>query len=87
MYFANAMRQGSTGNSPTIVMAGIVVNDQRLTRTQVEFAAIFKNLGDVASGTLRELKSADLLAGTGAGFTGGAALTRWSGRAARSPCG
>lgn len=66
VYFAYVDETGIDGTSPLIVMAGIVVNDERLNRTQAEFTAIFENLGEMTVGTLRELKSSDMLAGSGA---------------------
>ena len=65
MYFAYADETGIDGISPVVVMAAVVVNSERLTRTQEEFDGIFKNLGDIATGTLKELKSKDLVAGKG----------------------
>lgn len=65
MYFAYVDETGIDGKSPVLVMVGIVVNDERLGRTQEEFASIFANLGASVTGTLRELKSADLLVGKG----------------------
>ncbi len=66
MYFAYVDETGIDGVSPLMVMVGVVVNDERLNRTQGEFAAIFENLGEMVTGTLKELKSSDMLAGSGA---------------------
>ncbi len=66
MYFAYVDETGIDGVSPLMVMVGIVVNDERLNGTQGEFAAIFENRGELVTGTLEELKSSDMLAGTGA---------------------
>ena len=63
MYFAYVDETGTDGASPLMVMIGVVVNDERLNRTQDEFAGIFSQLDDVATGTLKELKSKDLFAG------------------------
>jgi len=65
--FAYVDETGIDGVSPLMVMVGIVVNDERLNRTQGEFAAIFENLGELVSGTLKELKYSDMLAGAGLG--------------------
>lgn len=65
MYFAYIDETGIDGKSPLVVMTGILVNDERLTRTQGEFSAIFSNLGDLVTGNLKELKAADLFAGKG----------------------
>ena len=66
VYFAYVDETGIDGVSPLMVMVGVVVNDERLNRTQGEFAAIFENLGEMVTGTLKELKSSDMLAGSGA---------------------
>ena len=65
VYFAYVDETGTDGSSPLTVMVGIVVNGERLGRTQLELGAILDNLGGVASGYLGELKSKNLLAGTG----------------------
>jgi len=66
VYFAYVDETGIDGVSPLMVMVGVVVNDERLNRTQGDFAAIFENLGELVIGTLKELKSSDMLAGSGA---------------------
>jgi hypothetical protein len=66
VYFAYVDETGTDGSSPVLAMAGIVVNGERLGRTQTELDAILKNLEGVATGYLGELKSRHLLAGTGA---------------------
>jgi hypothetical protein len=65
MYFAYADETGIDGDCPVVVMAAIVVNSERLTRTQEEFAGIFEHLGSSGTGNLKELKSKDLFAGRG----------------------
>jgi len=64
VYFSYVDETGIDGVSPLMVMVGIVVNDERLDRTQGEFAVISENLGELVSGTL---KSSDMLAGSGPG--------------------
>lgn len=66
MYFAYVDETGTDGSSPLVVMVGIVANGERLGRTQAEIDAILANLGEVAIGYMSELKSKNLLAGTGA---------------------
>jgi len=63
VYFSYVDETGIDGVNPLMVMVGIVVNDERLNRTQGEFAAIFENLGELVTGTL---KSSDMFAGSGA---------------------
>lgn len=65
MFFAYVDETGIDGQSPATVMAGIVVNAERLNRTQVELAKIFDVLESSASGAFKELKSSDLLRGKG----------------------
>lgn len=66
MYFAYVDETGTDGESPVMVMAGIVADSGRVGRTQTELEAILSNLGEMANGYMRELKSRHLLAGTGA---------------------
>jgi hypothetical protein len=54
---------GTDGNSPAIVMAGIIADGNRLRRTQLEFAQAFDQLGDIADKAIRELKASDLYGG------------------------
>lgn len=56
---------GTDGNSLVIVMAGIIVDSQRLQRTRTDFAETFAELGEVAIRELRELKSNELYRGRG----------------------
>jgi hypothetical protein len=48
-----------------MVMVGIVVNGERLARTQDDLSGIFSTLGGITTGYLKELKSKTLLSGTG----------------------
>jgi hypothetical protein len=57
---------GFDGESPVLVMVGIIADSQRLHRTRTDFADTFAKLGDVTAGRLRELKSRDLYRGLGA---------------------
>lgn len=55
---------GIDGKAPVVVMVGVVANSSRLARTQEEFAGIFADLQERAA-NLREIKSVELLKGTG----------------------
>lgn len=66
MYFAYVDETGIDGESPVMVMAGIVADSGRVGRTRAELEGILGNLGEVASGYMSELKSRHLFAGTGA---------------------
>jgi hypothetical protein len=57
---------GTDGESPVVVMVGIIADSQRLRRTQVEFASAFKRLGDLPKRTIQELKSTNVYRGRGA---------------------
>lgn len=65
MYFAYVDETGTDRPSPALVMVGVVVNAERLTRTQDELSAIFSTLGGLTEGHLRELKSKTLFSGSG----------------------
>lgn len=65
VYFTYVDETGIDGLSPLIVMTGIVVNSERLTRTQDELASIFTTLEEIVPGNLKELKSSQMLAKTG----------------------
>lgn len=56
---------GTDGESPAVVMVGLIADSARLHRTQTEFAEAFDQLGDATVRELRELKAADLYAGNG----------------------
>lgn len=56
---------GTDGQSPVLVMVGVIADSQRLHRTRTDFADTFDRLGGVALRDLRELKSKELYRGTG----------------------
>lgn len=56
---------GTDGQSPVVIMVGIVADCQRLRRTQVEFAGVFQRLNRLPRSTVLELKSTHLYRGTG----------------------
>lgn len=56
---------GTDGDSPVMVMVGIIADSQRLRRTQTEFQAAFDRLGSLPERTIRELKSTSLYRGRG----------------------
>lgn len=65
MYFAYVDETGTDGSAPVLVMVGIVVNGERLNRTQEELATIFAGLSVQATGLMKELKGKTLLGGSG----------------------
>lgn len=65
MYFAYVDETGIDPASPAMIMVGVVANSDRLTRTQEELSAIFRTLGGITTGHLKELKSKTLFSGTG----------------------
>jgi hypothetical protein len=56
---------GTDGQSPVLVMVGVIADSQRLNRTRTDFADTFAELGEVAVRELRELKSNELYRGQG----------------------
>ena len=56
---------GTDGQSPVVVMVGVVADGKRLNRTRTDFADTSARLGDVALRDLRELKSNELYRGLG----------------------
>jgi hypothetical protein len=56
---------GTDGESPFLVMVGVVVDAQRLTRTQAEFGKLFGDVSSHPTKALTELKAADLYRGNG----------------------
>ena len=56
---------GTDGQSPLIVMVGVIADSQRLHRTRTEFEAVMEGLGHVSRSAIRELKSSDLYKGNG----------------------
>jgi hypothetical protein len=66
VYFAYVDETGTDARSPAMVMAGIVVNGERLTRTQDDLSEITATLDGITTGHLKELKSKTLFAGSGA---------------------
>lgn len=75
MYFTYVDETGLDNANPVVVMTGIIVNDERLGRTQDELSAILSTLRGITTGHLKELKSRHLLPGTGA-WKGVAGSTR-----------
>jgi len=65
VYFAYVDETGLDATSPVMVMVGIIVNGERLARTQDDLSGIFSTLGGITTGYLKELKSKTLLSGTG----------------------
>lgn len=65
MYFAYVDETGTDGASPLLVMVGIVVNGERLNRTQEELASISAGLSDYTTSLMKELKGRTLLGGSG----------------------
>jgi hypothetical protein len=65
VYFAYVDETGTDSASPAMIMVGIVVNDERLARTQDELSTIFSSLGGITTGHLKELKSKTLFSGSG----------------------
>lgn len=51
---------GTDGQSPVVVMVGVIADSKRLHRTRTDFADTFARLGDIAPRDLRELKSNEL---------------------------
>ena len=56
---------GIDGQSPLIVMVGVIADSQRLHRTRTEFAAVMERLDQVSRRAVRELKSSELYRGNG----------------------
>lgn len=65
MYLVYVDETGIDGVAPVVIMTGIVVNDEKLSKTQRELEKILERVAAAAGGPLRELKSADLLLGQG----------------------
>lgn len=63
MYFAYVDETGISGNEPVTVMAGVVANAERLTRTQTDLNKIFEQ--SAVGGEGRELKCAEVIRGKG----------------------
>ena len=56
---------GTDGQSPLIVMVGVIADSQRLHRTRTEFEAVMERLDQVSRRAIRELKSSELYKGNG----------------------
>jgi hypothetical protein len=67
VYFAYVDETGTDSASPAMIMVGIVVNDERLARTQDELSTIFSSLGGITTGHLKELKSKTLFLAAASG--------------------
>ena len=56
---------GTDGQSPLIVMVGVIADSQRLHRTRTEFGAVMARLDQGSRHAIRELKSSELYKGRG----------------------